>query len=313
MFNVVNDTLEYMAASPIVSVILTCFNREEHIGNAIQSVLNQTLTDFELIIVDDASTDLSWSIITSFNDPRILAIRKTINGGQNSALNEGIAVTRGQFVSFLDSDDEYLPNFLEEFRSKFNSSSLKLGFIYSYSNGDREPIQGCNKYAEVLSAGRLSGLGMLFVLRQAVLEIYPLAELPEIFDMCQDDRIYFELAKRNCFAAFKSDSYKVGKSHNQVSANYMTRAIGWDQLFIDYRVDILSLCGVSTLQRHLADVAVLYLLGSNPKTAFKVSRDAIRLGGGISAFGNYIMMLLKRIYFRRKSFVHIATTPLRKP
>lgn len=89
---------------PLVSAIITNYNYEVFIGDAIKSVLSQTYSKFELIIVDDGSTDNSRDIIESFNDSRIKKIYQD-NRGQASALNEGLRLASGSIVALLDSDD----------------------------------------------------------------------------------------------------------------------------------------------------------------------------------------------------------------
>lgn len=92
-----------------VSVVMPAFNVERFIGEAIQSVLSQTFGDFELIIVDDGSTDRTAEIIASFDDPRIRTLFQA-NRGLAGARNSGIAMARGTHVALLDSDDRWHPD-----------------------------------------------------------------------------------------------------------------------------------------------------------------------------------------------------------
>jgi glycosyltransferase involved in cell wall biosynthesis len=94
------------------SVIICNYNYGRYVAHAIESVLDQTYGDFELIVVDDGSTDESREVIGAFDDPRVKAIFK-INGGQASAFNEGFAQSRGGWLAFLDSDDWWIPTRLE--------------------------------------------------------------------------------------------------------------------------------------------------------------------------------------------------------
>lgn len=97
----------------LVSIIMPCYNAEQYIKDSINSVLNQTYPHFELIIIDDLSTDNSINIINSFNDNRIKVIQLTQNGGAGVARNTGIEAAQGRFIAFLDSDDLWRPNKLE--------------------------------------------------------------------------------------------------------------------------------------------------------------------------------------------------------
>jgi glycosyltransferase involved in cell wall biosynthesis len=97
-----------------VSVIIPTFNRARHIGRAIKSALAQTFCDWELIVVDDGSTDDTEDVVHSFNDPRIRLIRHDKNYGAPAARNTGIRASKGEYICFLDSDDEWLMTKLEE-------------------------------------------------------------------------------------------------------------------------------------------------------------------------------------------------------
>ena len=96
-----------------VSIILPAYNRANHLPDAINSILMQSFRDFELIIVDDASTQDIESIVRSIGDPRIRYIRRAVNGGASAARNTGLAEARGEFIAFHDSDDLWLPGKFE--------------------------------------------------------------------------------------------------------------------------------------------------------------------------------------------------------
>lgn len=97
---------------PKVTVVIPAHDQAQYIGRAIQSVLSQTFTDFEVIVVDDGSTDNTSSVVHAFEDPRLQYVFQK-NQGLSSARNTGINLGRGELLSFLDSDDEFLPNKLE--------------------------------------------------------------------------------------------------------------------------------------------------------------------------------------------------------
>ncbi len=108
-------------SQPFFSIILPTYNRASFIGSAIESVLNQTFDDFELIIIDDGSTDKTEQIVTSFNDKRILYFKK-INEERNIARNFGIECAKGEYVCFLDSDDKYKEHHLLEAKNLANEN-----------------------------------------------------------------------------------------------------------------------------------------------------------------------------------------------
>ena len=102
--------------NPTVTVLMAVFNAESYLREAIASVLSQTLPDFELVIVDDCSTDGSWPIVVdaASADNRILPVRRVAQGGASAALNLGLAQARGAYVTRQDGDDVSVPTRLAE-------------------------------------------------------------------------------------------------------------------------------------------------------------------------------------------------------
>lgn len=97
-----NDT------QPKVSVIIPTYNREKFIGAAIKSVLDQTYKDFEIIVIDDGSTDGTADVVKEFNSEKIRYIYQS-NQGRSRARNHALELAQGRYIAFLDSDDMYLP------------------------------------------------------------------------------------------------------------------------------------------------------------------------------------------------------------
>ncbi len=112
---------------PTVSVIIPAYNQGHYLGKAIQSVLNQTFADFEIIVVDDGSTDDTRQVAAGFLDPRVRYVYQD-NAGLSAARNTGIRHAKGAFLSFLDSDDLFLPEKLALLLAKFDAEP-ELGFV----------------------------------------------------------------------------------------------------------------------------------------------------------------------------------------
>ena len=117
-----------------VSVIMPAYNSEVYIRESIDSVLAQTFADFELIVVDDGSTDTTAAIAESYSDSRIRLIRQ-LNRGVSVARNTGLEASQGQFITFLDSDDLYYPDFLKTLHRLIQSNQTEMSFS-NYSESD---------------------------------------------------------------------------------------------------------------------------------------------------------------------------------
>jgi glycosyltransferase involved in cell wall biosynthesis len=120
---------------PRISVVVTCFNCPDYVGDAIRSVARQSFRDFDCVIVDDASTDNSAEIVRqtldALADPRFRLIRLEKNAGQTGATRRGLAETRAPFVCFLDSDDLWNDDFLERHLAAHLNESYAVGFTAS--------------------------------------------------------------------------------------------------------------------------------------------------------------------------------------
>ncbi|MFD2247998.1 glycosyltransferase family 2 protein [Pontibacter ruber] len=100
---------------PMFSVVIPLYNKEAHVAETINSALSQTYRDFELIVVDDGSTDKSLQIALSITDPRLKVFSKK-NGGVSDARNHGIKKSNHQYIALLDADDNWEPGFLAEMK-----------------------------------------------------------------------------------------------------------------------------------------------------------------------------------------------------
>lgn len=124
---------------PLVSVIMASYNTASYLHEAIGSVISQTFQDWELIIIDDCSTDDSHRVALDYaaEDSRIQPLKLGTNSGPAVARNEGIRVARGRYIAFLDSDDVWLQNKLERQLAFMEKENLALSF-HSYSMLDAD-------------------------------------------------------------------------------------------------------------------------------------------------------------------------------
>lgn len=135
--------------SPNVTVLMSVFNGKSHVGEAIESILNQTFTDFEFIVIDDSSTDNTLDILQSYatKDPRIILLKNEINMGLTRSLNRGLKIARGKYIARQDADDISLPERLSiqtDFLDRKGNIGL-LGTAYYVINNNGEITGLCRQ------------------------------------------------------------------------------------------------------------------------------------------------------------------------
>ena len=135
-----------MTHTPKVTVVITTYNRADLLPRSIESVLAQTYTDYEVIIVDDCSSANTQDVIAGFDGPCIRSFRHERNRGSSAARNTGILNAKGEYVAFLDDDDEWLPMNLEARVHRMDRGSCEVGLVYGWrdevddSTGEVRPV-----------------------------------------------------------------------------------------------------------------------------------------------------------------------------
>lgn len=122
----------------MISVVIPLYNKETSIAHTLQCVLSQTYQDFEVVVVDDGSSDNGPAIVVQFTDPRIRLIRQA-NGGVSVARNTGIHKSRGEYIAFLDADDEWNQTHLEDLSTLIQKYPVCRAFAtnYQFRKGDK--------------------------------------------------------------------------------------------------------------------------------------------------------------------------------
>ncbi|WP_299153959.1 glycosyltransferase family 2 protein [uncultured Christiangramia sp.] len=164
-----------MLNKPLVSIVMPTYNREDSLKFAIQSVLKQSYNVWELIIVDDCSTDNTGQVVRELQkeDERIIFHRLHSNSGACAARNKGIELAKGEFITFLDSDDEYYPEKVEKQIEIFKKSDDKnlgvvscgaVDFRDNVEYNRRMPVFKKNYYFALLSKESKIGAGTPFLM-----------------------------------------------------------------------------------------------------------------------------------------------------
>ena len=129
--------------TPKLSVVIPVYNREAYLGDAIDSILRQTFTDYELLVIDDGSTDRSCEVTQSYDDPRIRLICNRRNMGIPKTRNEAVRLARGEYLAFLDSDDVAYPDRLAKQVAFLDSHPdyAAVGAWVSWMAEDGQPLK----------------------------------------------------------------------------------------------------------------------------------------------------------------------------
>jgi glycosyltransferase involved in cell wall biosynthesis len=208
----------------LVSVVMSVFNEEEYLADAIESILSQTFTNFEFIIVNDGSTDESINIIKAFDDQRIIIIEQN-NKGLTASLNIGIKASKGKYIARQDADDYSYPNRLEcqirEFEN--NSTLVLLGTRADIDYGDFSYISqayGSGDIKDELLGSNILVHSSVCFLRDKFLEI----GLYDIkYDTSQDYDAWLRLSKFGDIAVLNKVLVRRVVRQNSISGRKMIR------------------------------------------------------------------------------------------
>lgn len=173
---------------PLVSVVIPAYNHERFIGAGIDSVLNQTMSDLELIIVDDGSTDNTAQLIKAYDDPRISYTWQENQDAYNT-INRGMGMAQGQYISILNSDDVYTTNRFEKCLQHIEKTGAEVVFsdvipiddegrrltepefgwnLWHQNNRDYYFQHDCDEYTGFLNGNYMVTTSNLFMTHQAV-------------------------------------------------------------------------------------------------------------------------------------------------
>jgi len=228
-----------MSATPAVSIILPTYNRASLISRTIRSVLAQTFTNFELIIIDDASTDNTMEIIRAFQDPRIRIIRHEQNQGEANSRNSGLANTTADYVAFIDSDDEWMPRKLEKQIQLFETLPLRTGVVvtgFCFSTGKETfsptiPAHRGNVYEQMLRGCFI--ISIVPLIRRACFE--HVGNFNTELTPGTDWEMWIRIAEHYDFEVVPEVLAVYHLHGNQLSSNLAPRIHSWNVLLNKYQ------------------------------------------------------------------------------
>ncbi|MDZ8262017.1 glycosyltransferase [Nostoc sp. ChiQUE01b] len=216
--------INYSQHLPKTSVIIPAYNSENTIHHTIQSVLNQTLNDLELIVINDGSEDSTLDVVTQIKDPRIKIFSYT-NAGGNVSRNRGLQLAVGEFVSFLDADDLWTPDKLQS-QLKALQENATATVAYSWTDyidenseivlSGTHVIANGDVYEKLLLTNFLENGSNPLIRREALLK---LGGFDESLSAAQDWDMWLRLAGQFDFVCVPSVQILYRISANSVSSN----------------------------------------------------------------------------------------------
>jgi glycosyltransferase involved in cell wall biosynthesis len=297
-----------------VSVIILTYNRAEMLRLAIASVLNQSFQDLEIIIVDDASEDNTVEVVNSFGRKNIEYIRHKTNKGEAKARNTGLANAKGEYIAFLDDDDEWLREKLGAQVNLLENSSLEVGAVYTGCLC----IRKTNNYVEAVKIPEKRGDISQEIFKKNFIIISSILLRKECFekvgyfdeDMASgpDYDMWIRISKSYQFVYIKEPMVKYYIHEGRLSTNFDLVIKGIETRLEKYREGF----GIDPKchSRHYFKLAVLYCLNGKSKRSRKACSIAIKsypfaikcyLLWSFSFLGAKALQNLLRVYLRIKA------------
>ena len=277
-----------MNRKPKISVIIPTFNRPELLKRSIKSVLNQSFQNFEIIVVDDGLEKRADKIIEKINDDRIVYIKHRKNKGVSVSRNNGVEISKGEFITFLDDDDEYYP---EKLKRQYNIMEKHLDqidftfclaetyfkekgvLISSQKNNFKEGVHYF--FEEALSMNIPNIIPTIFCKKEKILQIN---NFDKNFPSAEDKDFMISLSKISHGFFLNEVLVKVNSSEKEsdhLSGNLQFRIQGRELLLKKYNTDLNKRPKI--LAKHLSLLAFLYQENNNYEKASKLFLNSWKL------------------------------------
>lgn len=289
------------AGAPLVSVIIPSYNRGYCIGACIESVLAQTLGDFEIIVVDDASSDDTRDRVAAIPDPRVSYLALAANQGGAVARNTGIRRARGEFVAFLDSDDLWLPDKLARQVEGLRRLGPGCGLSYTWlCCVDDDGVETLRIHPEIdgdcfqqMLVSNFIGSFSNLVVRKALL--VEAGGLDEAFRSCQDWDLFIRLCRHSsvhCERAYLVRYLQSVTDKVRISTNPRSVVQGHRRILAKFGPDYAALA--APVRRRAYGVFMsLFASSGSVADAFAMGGRRLRSGAGPAELGQCARLLLR--------------------
>ncbi len=282
---------------PKVSVIIPTYNRADFLSSCVNSVLKQTFEDYELIISDDASTDRTKQYVESISDPRVVYVCNKTNRGVAATRNSALKISRGDYIAFLDDDDEWLPEKLSFQVEKIEKSPSDIGGIYtgvSYLDLELGEITSVsdphirgNILNEILPENFLVTSSLL--LRKSCFEKAGLFD--ERFQFGEDFDMWIRIASYYKFDFIKEPLVKYAIHESKITLNYQ-KVISGLELLLSKHKGLFSL-NKKAFSDYTLGLGIFYCYNKDTRKGRKTFIEAIKLNPfNIKHYYNFALSML---------------------
>ena len=290
-------------SNELISIILPVFNREKTIIRSVNSVLNQTYKNFELIIVDDHSSDNTVSLLKNINDKRMIIIELDKNVGAAKARNIGISKSSGKLIAFQDSDDEWIKNKLEIQYKILKKSSKNVGVVYSgyfrYKDGIKEYLPPKKIHPKEGKILKNLLLGNYITIHSMVKKecFEKVGGFDESLPRLQDWELWIRIAKYYNFVFIDEPLVKVYYMEDSITAD-KSRYIPALEMIIEKHYLLMKEENIKALSKQLGQLGKLYLENGERFKAKKVLLKSIKMYPTLKS-----TILLLFSFFNQKFFI----------
>lgn len=231
---------------PKISVVMPAYNADKYIAEAIDSILCQTYTDFEFIIINDGSTDNTEDIILSYKDERIVYLKNEKNMGIVYTLNRGLDIAKGEYIARMDSDDISLPTRFKE-QIKYLEKHKNIAVLGTAINIFGEEI---DRYTFIFSHNPKIAKAELFfnpslahptvMIRKTILDSFNLRYEEDYKDM-EDFRLWWRISQYGNIVSLKTPLLNYRRHKSQITASYSPEHKERAENFLLERISIFNI------------------------------------------------------------------------
>lgn len=295
-----------MSPNELVSVIIPTYNRANLIQQSVKSVLNQTYNNFEIIIIDDGSSDNTEEVINKLNDNRIRYIKHAVNKGASAARNTGIREAKGKYIAFQDSDDHWLPDKLEKQVKRIENTPDHVGAVFGgywiigKGNEKRyfpEQVIKDGNIFHTLLKGNVVGMPVVMIKKICFDKV---GYFNETLPALEDWELLLRISRDYEFLYINEPLVTVYETENSISMHMENTVEAWTFIFNKY-YDVISK-DIETLALHYYTMGKYYIKSGKYKDGKQLIFKAFKTSPKNIKYIIEVLLLLmgKKVYVNKR-------------